>query len=57
MGAKGWRSKCGFSVYFSGVMEHLVSTSRKARGRILGLLCNAENTKSLLALERLLWIC
>lgn len=57
MGAKGWRSKCGFSVYFSGIMEHLVSTSRKARGHILGLLCNAEKTKSVLALERVLQIC
>lgn len=56
MGAKGWRSKCGISVYFSGIMEHLVSTSRKARGCILGL-CNAEKTKSVLALERVLQIC
>lgn len=44
MGAKGWRSKCGFSVYFCGVMEH----SRKDRGHVLGLLCNAEEAKSCL---------
>lgn len=32
-------------------MEHLVSAIRKATGHILGLLCNAEKTKSALALE------
>lgn len=57
MGAKGGRFKSIFSMYFSGVTGHLVSTSKKARGHILGLLCDAEKTKSLLALEGLLQIC
>ena len=57
MGAKGGKCKSIFSINFSGVMGHVGSTSKKVRGHILGCLCDAEKTKSLLALERLLQIC
>lgn len=57
MGEKGGRSMSIFSMYFSGVMGHLLSTSKKARGHILGLLFDAEEKKNLLALEGLLQIC
>lgn len=43
-GAKGGTSKNICILCYSGVMGHLVSASKKARGHMLGL-CDAEKTK------------
>lgn len=58
IGKKGVGDPRAFLICISsGVMGHLVSTSKKAGVIFWALLCEAEKTKSLLAVEGLLQIC